>query len=289
MSNKELFAYWIQERWDVMCVKNEGKPAPWSRDTIFHSTYFTNVRREDDRVTKYIREQWIGPRKIKEKACRENLVPALVLARLFNRPETLSAMGYPFTWDVPGMKAGVEQLRQHNQQVFSGAYLITTCGEKIDKLDYVFRVANDVWNQDWSDDCLESMVRRLGPHTCYRWHERLMKTRGLGSFLAAQVIADLKNTVGHPLADASDWWTITASGPGSKKGMNYYFGYDPMRGMSEHEFITRVAVIREEVMPKLEGIPKICNQDLQNCLCEFSKYMRIRSGKGRSKRIYKGK
>ena len=36
-----------------------------------------------------------------------------------------------------------------------------------------------------------------------------------------------------------------------------------------------------------ELIPELCNQDLQNCLCEYSKYMRVLNG-GRTKRNYQG-
>jgi hypothetical protein len=289
VTNKELFTYWIEERWNIFCEKATGAPKPWSEDPIFQNTYFTNVRREDDKVTKYIRDEWVGYKKIKEKAAADNLVPALVLARMFNRPETLSAMGYPYDWDVPGMRAVVEQLRQHNEQVFSGAYLITTCGVKMDKLDYVFRVANDVWKQGWA----KVDVEEIGiPTTCGAWHARLMKTDGLGSFLAAQVIADLKNTIGHPLAGAADWHKFVASGPGSKKGMNYWFGQPPERAISERDFAYNIDYIRNEIFHRggaLQHVPLICNQDLQNCLCEFSKYMRIKEGTGRSKRIYRGK
>ena len=46
---------------------------------------------------------------------------------------------------------------------------------------------------------------------------------GFASFMAAQVVADLKNTLGHPLQDASDWHSFSAYGPGSLRGLSWYF------------------------------------------------------------------
>jgi hypothetical protein len=37
------------------------------------------------------------------------------------------------------------------------------------------------------------------------------------------------------------------------------------------------------------AVPALCAQDLQNCLCEFDKYMRVSTGAGRSKRKYNGR
>jgi len=36
------------------------------------------------------------------------------------------------------------------------------------------------------------------------------------------------------------------------------------------------------------GMPKIHMQDLQNCLCEFDKYERVRLGEGRPRNGYRG-
>ena len=41
---------------------------------------------------------------------------------------------------------------------------------------------------------------------------------GLGPFLAAQIVADLKHVA--PLDAATDWWTLARPGPGSERGLN---------------------------------------------------------------------
>jgi len=268
---KEMFAYWIRHRYSILKKRESGEPKPWSEDPIFQSVYFTNVHREDDRTTKFIR-QWA---KLVDK---ELIVPAYVFARMINRAETLDHVsdGFIDGFKPEFLKAKLTGMRDEGVQIFSGAYLITTCGVKMDKIDYVLRVVSHSMLRDFTEcrDCQDT------------W-EMLKSVSGLGSFLAAQVVADLKNTIHHPLEETSDWHSFVASGPGSKRGVNYWLSRPPAAGISEMYFRQYISQIREETLPILDGVPAMCNQDLQNCLCEFSKYMRVRAG-GRTKRNYSG-
>jgi len=56
MQNKDQFFYWMKERERVRVRKERGDPKPWSEDPVFQQTYFCNVNREYDRVTKFIRK-----------------------------------------------------------------------------------------------------------------------------------------------------------------------------------------------------------------------------------------
>ena len=46
--------YWINEREAMRICKEAGFPYPYSTDPVMAHTRFTNVRREDDKVTKYL-------------------------------------------------------------------------------------------------------------------------------------------------------------------------------------------------------------------------------------------
>ena len=60
--------------------------------------------------------------------------------------------------------------------------------------------------------------------------------------------------------------------------------------MTPSRYDQGMVTIRKYVDERLNTeIPKFNNQDLQNSLCEFDKYMRILNGTGRSKRSYNGK
>jgi hypothetical protein len=111
-----------------------------------------------------------------------------------------------------------------------------------------------------------------------------MRITGLGSFLAAQVIADLKNTLNHPLNAAVDWYDWAAPGPGSLRGIEWALG----RRVTPSNFLAEATQLRELIYPKLRDIYELHMQDFQNCLCEFDKYMRVSTGSGVSKRRYHG-
>lgn len=266
-------AWWIRERDLVRGRKEAGEPKPWSKDRVMRYTRFTNVRREDDRVTKWIAKNWRD-----ENHEHQCLVPAMVLARFVNRIETLSAVGFPFEWDPQRAVRVINDRASQGITVWGNAYMITTCGVRMDKAVYVTEVANDVYER----------LHTLEECDCQGAHQWLMKTKGLGSFLAGQVVADLKNTPGFFLADAPDWITWAASGPGSRKGLNYYMGKPPDSPWSEGAWRRCAASAWEEVRPLLpEHLRNIHMQDFQNCFCEFSKYMRIKNG-GRAKNRYPG-
>jgi hypothetical protein len=256
----EHLAYWIHERESVREKKEAGCPKPWSEDPIFQGTYFCNVRREDDKVTKWIRENW-----------PHHNVGLVVLARMFNLPSHLEQLA-PETGDWEGMKSCSKALREAGGKLFNGAYLITTCGVKMDKVDYVYQVAQEASKLNGHVEGLEG------------FHRMLTSVNGLGDFLAAQVIADLKNTKGHPLQYAQDWWTWAAPGPGSLRGIRCIEGFERT---SQGQFLPAMQQLQAQLENEY-AIPKIHAQDFQNCLCEFSKYAKVHGG-GRDKRNYGGR
>lgn len=267
-------AYWINERENVRLKKENGYKKPWSDDPVFQSVYFTNVRREEDKVTKWIAEF------VRERTPREFLTPVLVIARMFNLPSHLAALPSPakygqYEFWAPDAKSCTLSHRAKAEKLFNGAYLITTCGVKMDKVDYVYRVGDDASHLDF-----------LGCYTLELYHRRLTSVNGLGDFLAAQVIADLKNTHGHPLSTARDWWSWCAPGPGSLRGIR---GIDGYQGTSEGQFLGAATQLYQAIAPEIGTIVGALHmQDFQNCLCEFSKYTRVKNGTGRSKRKYNG-
>jgi hypothetical protein len=116
-------------------------------------------------------------------------------------------------------------------------------------------------------------------------HERLMQFDGLGSFMAAQAVADLKYV--EPLLTALDWYTFAASGPGSRRGLNRVLGYEITAPWSEANWYQQLQMLRKDIERFLPTMFELHAQDLQNCLCEFDKYERVRLGEGTPKQLYK--
>lgn len=105
----------------------------------------------------------------------------------------------------------------------------------------------------------------------------------MGTFLVAQVIADLKNT--SWLREAPDRMTWCAPGPGSTMGLNFIHDRPRTKGIGGEQFIAEVNEIRQLLADRLDL--HICAQNTQNCLCELSKYIRVRYFGERMKNTYR--
>jgi hypothetical protein len=273
----ELLMYWIQERHRILTKKQSNESKPWSEDPVFQNTYFCNVRREDDKVTKWIRN-FYSP-----YAGHPLFEFNILLSRFLNRIETLAGVGYMDVYDPHGLERYLEGVADAGFTIWGGAYVITTHGIKMPKLHYLTRrVLPSAYGR------LERLAPALQGESCRAAAEVFERIEGVGSFLSAQIVADLKNTKGHPLNEAKDWWTFVQPGPGSLRGASW-FHYGQTGKVTPATFQTEFKGIRYYVDAKWPAeIPRICNQDLQNCLCEFDKYMRVKNGTGRSKRRYNG-
>lgn len=266
----EIFNYWVNERWQILKRREAGEGKPWSEDPIMRSIYFCNVRREDDKTTKFVRD-WA-----KDWKMPQQLVVGYTFARFMNLPSTLRHFDLDIIITDPDYVLDrMKEIRCEGKKLFSGAYLISTCGQKMDKLDYVMNVVNEVYR-----------LVECKPTLQEQWEE-LTKINGLGNFLAAQIVADLKNTKGTAWYDAVDKDTFVARGPGSVRGMNWYLHGESRESMSDLEFKRGLDIARSDLYATYPELPLICNQDLQNCFCEFSKYMRVLHGGG-TKRKYQG-
>jgi hypothetical protein len=169
--------------------------------------------------------------------------------------------------NLEGLSDGLKARRESGEKVFTSVYTISTCGKKMDKIDYVL---NHVISQ--VQKCEDGFLTG----SLFEMFQSLTQVDGLGSFLAGQVIADMKNTKGHPLSEAEDWWTWSTHGPGSLRGLSWYFHNQPT-GITASQYESALKECRKEVDPLIpEYVPRISNQDFQNCLCEFSKYIKVK-------------
>lgn len=273
--NQEQLIYWINERESIRLLKEQGSPAPWSNNPIMQSVYFCNVNREDDKVTKWILSNW------KYKKAPELFTFAIIVARIFNLPSTLERLCQPVDtaedW-LAYAESMLSEMSLDGETIWNGAYIVSTNGQKIDKATYCINLFKEVaeWHLDVVDNC----------KTLAEAHVALMEVRGLASFMAGQVVADLKCSEGHPLQNAPDWNSFSAPGPGSLRGLNWFFE-ETVTAKNYHCKMQEAYDILDMELP--ESILDILSmQNLQNCFCEYDKFMRVTEGTGRSKRKYNG-
>jgi hypothetical protein len=92
-----------------------------------------------------------------------------------------------------------------------------------------------------------------------------------------------------PLSEAADWYTWAASGPGSRRGMSRLYGHNLSYSWNENTWHKNLLELQDRVNDDLHHeieMAYIHAQDLQNCLCEFDKYIRAKTGEGRPKQKY---
>lgn len=281
MRTNDLFAF-IKERHTIYERRAHGAPKPWTQDPILQRYRFCNVYRELDTVTEWIAKHWRKPH-----AKDPNLWFAMAVARLVNWPDTLAEMGYPegdnfLKPNGPFIQA-IKARQARGEKTFSGAYIVATQGAFGPKADHL---AKNVLGPMWTH---QHIVQDVPINQGLQGLSRALSTfSGFAGFLSGQVVADVKYT--PTWRKAPDWWTFAISGPGSRRGLARVADMPVDHRWREDDWKNTLNLLAGRLEPLVEriGMPRLHNQDLQNCLCEFDKYERTRLGQGRPRATYPG-
>ena len=275
MSPEDRYFLWIIQREKIRLAKEAGKSPPWTDDPILRRFRFTNPRRMDDKVSDWLYQNWYKP-----YFNHPNMVLAVVLARHFNQPSTLKYVGFPSKWEPDKMYHRLLKMKAKfpGRSVFNGAYMIRSSSGSSpifypDKCEMVIRetVQQFVDNPiDLDTDSMENSV------------EAVTQYRNFGTFMAGQVVSDLRWAVKGKWKDKNTWAAI---GPGSRKGMNNYQGRDPKFNLKQEQFIKELREVRIKAKEKLPAtiFNRLEMGDLQNCFCEIFKYEKGIQGIGKPK------
>jgi hypothetical protein len=245
----------------------------WTEDPILGAWRFCNVHREDDRTTVWFREN------VRSKLHGLKVVQATVAFRWFNRIETGEIIK-DLLLDGWSSKTAHERLK-NVAPVVTGAYIINGM-PGYSKLDGVLACI---------DRALPTLDR-LWPHlegtTLQNAHELLHgNIIGFGSFMAYEVVSDLRWTDALTPADALTW---AVAGPGCARGLGRVMANDP--GHFRNSADDRVTML--ELMHYLlyesrtnwpTDWPRWEMREVEHWACEFDKYERARGG-SRLKRRY---
>lgn len=275
MRVKDFMAF-VEKRHGIYLMREAGFPREnWTDDPILQQYRFCNVYRELDTVTQWIATNWREPH-----ADDPDLWFAFVVARHHNTIPFLEYLGGPpLDWNPERFRRLAKAFRDSGGNTFSPAYMIRS--DPGDKIDYVVdAVYTPLWNA-------REKLRPQPGDSLTGFHMALGVFYGLASFLSAQVVADVKYT--EPLLSAKDWHTFAASGPGSRRGLNRIYDQSPNAPWQEDKWRLRLTALREEILPFFaqHGWEQPHAQDVQNMLCEFDKYERVRLGEGKPKQIFR--
>lgn len=266
----ERFVYWISER-ERIRKRKEAKKTPFTQDPILRKYRFCSVKREDDRVTRWVATNW---RRVDDPYVWH----AMIIARFINWPATLKYCEYPEPWPMraDNFSNRLKEMESCGSRIFTGAYIVSTNGATGSKVDHVLRLFERSW-----DDLHKKIHKQK---TCQAFYETLRSVNGIGSFMAAQVVADVKYT--DMLRKAPDWMDFVAPGPGSQRGLNRILGYELHAQWNNDSFQKALLQLRKDAAKLLPFVGTLHLQDLQNCLCEFDKYERVLHNQGKPRSTY---
>lgn len=273
------FNKFVAAREDVLFAREKGLQKPWTKDPILQAYRFCNVQREDDTVTRWIAQNWRDT-----NADHPDLFFAMAVARFINWPDTLQAIGFPLPWHPKRTLARVQDRAARGEKTWTGAYIVSTNGTSVKKDEYViFSVLHPLY-------LARTKLRPRVGDTLATFAARLQSMNGFKGFMTGQVIADVKYAKGSPLRAAEDWDTWAASGPGSRRGLNRVIKRNVDAPWVENVWHGTLLQLRAQLndLRQLSGRAVLHAQDVQNCLCEFDKYERVRLGEGKPRSRYNG-
>lgn len=269
----------IIERERIRLRREAGVPKPWTTDPILQQYRFCNVHRNHDTVTKWIHEwayQWQN---------EPDAWFAMAVARFTNWPQTIKEIGWPVPWSRRAFVGALNARAKLGLKVFTGAYMIRASASDpgTGKAEYL---ADKVLGPAWK---ARERIRPRKGDTLESFATRLQTLHDFGSFMTGQVVADTKQLT-SVLFDSPDWGSWAISGPGSRRGLNRVLGRELNQPWKEEDWLWWLQNVARKVQHPLLTKHNISvdNQDLQNCLCEFDKYERVRLGQGRPRSHYPG-
>lgn len=300
LDNVAEFFDFCNERHAIYLRRQRGDPWPWTNDKVLQQFKFTNIYRELDTGTKWLREN------IREPYARHpELFFNIAVYRRHNRIETAKFTGFFEDYDYQFWENRMEHWRNKGNRVFTSAYM--TCGGLRDtdgtvsksKIHQFFNLSfKYLWEhrkeiEPQPGDTLEQAFNRC----------LASRTPGFGPFIWYEVITDLRWT--RYLENATDIMTWANPGPGAARGVGRVLGYtvrwrEETAKISFQDFKQQMLgytnkKLQLSVMRKLlERSPQYLGhwmeplelRDVEHSLCEFDKYKRAVEGTGRPKQTF---
>lgn len=287
--NLKVFRHYVFERYNIHLKKDIHEyPAPWTDDPILRTYSFTNVRREHDKTTlhllKLLEEHRHYP--------YHDKILNIILYRLFNKIETMEKIGW-IKWtefDEDDTRAKLMDFPE-GYAYCSNAFLASGTKREMNKQypDEKFRPINmpKVVNK------YKAILAKGGikaAKTPMDVINTLKQVPGISNFLAYQMFVDFTYLEEFPFSENE----FTIAGPGCSRGLNYLF--EDRDGLTDEELLfwlrDNCPFTQEELTQLMIDIPiydrKMNIMSLENCMCELSKYIKVKTGTGRPRSLYRG-
>lgn len=305
---------YIVDRYLIHLKKDVWKyPKPWTNDPILQQYKFTNVRREHDTQTKYI----INNICLNNQLSLEEKILNIFVARIYNNWDTVKLFGGPWSKDAlysPELKKFVKQTHPYdeNYKYFGNAYTAMhfknyiACEICNDKSTFEPIIAYrpfhiPLWIK--KQGIIEKMLSAKDQMACIK---AIQEMKGFGSnFIPYQIFVDCTYIPEFPFSENE----VVLSGPGCSLGLSFLV-MDP-DGLTDEEMLFYLRDNIENFFKILEteydyppvnfeynpeklycDLPEedrhINIMSLENCFCEFGKYVKLRNNVSCRRRKYNG-
>lgn len=282
--SREALLYFVWEREAIKIAKDNKYQGVLTADPILSKYKFTNIRRKDDRVSKWIIKNII------EVECEQDLWFSLLIARLINWPPTLKylidenfLLHSAEKFDAVNFSNLIEQYRQTGAKAYSGAYMVYPTKKDVGAVKSLSIAKYIISPSIKLNARIKSNLKQ--ENSIENFVEILSGCFGISTFIAGQVAADM-TYLEAPLHSAKDLYSYAPIGPGSSKGLNYLLGRSAYASWKQEDFNKELININDDIKTYLE-IEDLTLHDVQNIMCEYSKYTRTILKEGTPKTMYK--
>lgn len=272
------FINFVAERHRVFERRLAGEPRPWTTDPILHSQKFTNVFRVADYGSQFVFGLFAD-------AQRDDLPAREVMAQVFlyrhtNSPQAWQAFKGDYGhWpnpvrDAAKVKRFWDTYAAAGGKVFSGAYTVypqsSEPGTK--KSHSVVDMAANFFSPHSDGD----LWPQLEAHNAdlEGQFQVITQAHGISNFMGMQILTDWGWSPWVGVDRENDF---IAGGPGATRGAQHI--YPGLKPQDVPQAITdlRNILLDQKSVPTLkvgtvERLPSL--MDVQNCCCEYSKYVR---------------
>lgn len=279
--NIKRFFDFMNERQRIYLARKGGATWPWTKDKILQEWKFTNVYRQQDRVTVELGKRL----KALRTKNNEDIIFHVAMFRIFNWPPTYDAL---FRTMVDGRIWGEHRANQAllkrkvaNRKIFTGAYMMTGSGSDG---GHKHETANRTLSLIWKDrESIAQYIRSsMRMSTTTSWFTRYPM---ISDFVGYEFACDLRHT--KVLKGAVDIYTWANSGPGAKRGILRIANQNVHARITNHEALSCMRTLLNQSVMYLKGYMQILEmRDIEHTLCEFDKYQRILNDEGRPRSRY---
>lgn len=275
----EGFYGFMRKREAIRLARAAGKPAPWADDPILQKYKFTNVKREHDRTSRLMREEFYTPN---ADAPKDVVLLNCAFARYFGTIEMMRAVGWQRRWDPARVKKIAFARRAKGERTFTGAYMINNGGVAGSKVNAVVDIIlTGLWENR------KAVVEASKGNSWQECIEVLQCVHGFGGtgFIAKETVLDTRYTNFWPVSGPADRDTWTPVGPGSMRGAARMLTGDK-KPLNKYATLDVCLDIFAQRKKHWHGVDLELT-DIQFQLCEYDKYTRIKTGEGRTRSLFR--